>query len=81
MSLYRSPRTGGSVECIGVRGAVSPGGSARAAPSHRLRISYPNSQDALSGVVIVWMAFFVTMSLSISAIVNYYNRKMMLVER
>jgi general L-amino acid transport system permease protein len=32
-------------------------------------------------VVVVWMAFFVTMSLTISAIVNYYNRKMMLVER
>jgi ABC-type amino acid transport system permease subunit len=32
-------------------------------------------------VVVIWMAFFVTMSLSISAIVNYYNRKMMLVER
>ncbi len=32
-------------------------------------------------VVIVWMAFFLTMSLTISAIVNYYNRKMMLVER
>ncbi len=32
-------------------------------------------------VVIVWMAFFLTLSLVISAIVNYYNRKMMLVER
>jgi general L-amino acid transport system permease protein len=32
-------------------------------------------------VVIVWMAFFVTLSLTISAIVNYYNRKMMLVVR
>ncbi|MFV2070553.1 MAG: ABC transporter permease subunit [Pirellulales bacterium] len=32
-------------------------------------------------VVVVWMAFFLTMSLTISAIVNYYNRKMMLVER
>jgi general L-amino acid transport system permease protein len=32
-------------------------------------------------VVLVWMAFFLTMSLVISAIVNYYNRKMMLVER
>ncbi|MEN8040592.1 MAG: ABC transporter permease subunit [Actinomycetota bacterium] len=32
-------------------------------------------------VVIVWMAFFITVSLTISAIVNYYNRKMMLVER
>ncbi|VAW08439.1 Glutamate Aspartate transport system permease protein GltJ (TC 3.A.1.3.4) [hydrothermal vent metagenome] len=32
-------------------------------------------------VVVIWMAFFVTMSLSISSIVNYYNRKMMLVER
>jgi len=32
-------------------------------------------------VVIIWMAFFVTMSLSISSIVNYYNRKMQLVER
>jgi ABC-type amino acid transport system permease subunit len=32
-------------------------------------------------VVLVWMAFFVTGSLSISAVVNYYNRKMMLVER
>lgn len=32
-------------------------------------------------VVVIWMAFFLTLSLSISAIVNYYNRKMMLVER
>jgi general L-amino acid transport system permease protein len=32
-------------------------------------------------VVLVWMAFFLTLSLSISAIVNYYNRKMQLVER
>lgn len=32
-------------------------------------------------IVLVWMAFFVTGSLLISAIVNYYNRKMMLVER
>jgi len=32
-------------------------------------------------VVIVWMAFFVTGSLVISAIVNYYNRRMRLVER
>jgi len=32
-------------------------------------------------IVIVWMAFFLSMSLSISAVVNYYNRKMMLVER
>ncbi len=32
-------------------------------------------------VVLVWMAFFLTVSLTISAIVNYYNRKMMLVER
>lgn len=31
-------------------------------------------------VVVVWMAFFLTMSLTISSIVNYYNRKMMLVE-
>ena len=32
-------------------------------------------------IVIVWMSFFLTMSLTLSAIVNYYNRKMMLVER
>ncbi|MEN8235352.1 MAG: ABC transporter permease subunit [Actinomycetota bacterium] len=32
-------------------------------------------------VVLVWMGFFVTGSLLISAIVNYYNRKMRLVER
>ncbi|MFV9672495.1 MAG: ABC transporter permease subunit [Acidimicrobiia bacterium] len=32
-------------------------------------------------VVLVWMAFFVTGSLLISAVVNYYNRKMSLVER
>ncbi|MCB1245635.1 MAG: ABC transporter permease subunit [Acidimicrobiia bacterium] len=32
-------------------------------------------------VVLVWMAFFLTLSLTISAVVNYYNRKMMLVER
>jgi ABC-type amino acid transport system permease subunit len=31
--------------------------------------------------VLIWMSFFLTMSLTISAIVNYYNRKMMLVER
>jgi len=32
-------------------------------------------------IVIVWMSFFLTVSLTLSAIVNYYNRKMMLVER
>jgi general L-amino acid transport system permease protein len=32
-------------------------------------------------IVLVWMAFFVTMSLIISGIVNYYNRKLKLVER
>lgn len=32
-------------------------------------------------VVIVWMVFFVTLSLVISGIVNYYNRKLQLVER
>lgn len=32
-------------------------------------------------VVLVWMGFYLTMSLSISGIVNYYNRKMQLVER
>jgi len=32
-------------------------------------------------VVMVWMVFFLTMSLVISAIVNYYNRRMALVER
>lgn len=32
-------------------------------------------------VVVVWMAFFLTGSLLISAIVNYYNRRLMLVER
>ena len=32
-------------------------------------------------IVIVWMAFFLTGSLIISSIVNYYNRKLKLVER
>lgn len=32
-------------------------------------------------IVLVWMAFFLSGSLVISSIVNYYNRKMMLVER
>jgi ABC-type amino acid transport system permease subunit len=32
-------------------------------------------------IVLVWMAFFVTLSLLISGIVNYYNRKLKLVER
>jgi general L-amino acid transport system permease protein len=32
-------------------------------------------------VVTIWMAFFLTGSLVISAIVNYYNRRMQLVER
>ncbi|GMR02204.1 MAG: hypothetical protein BMS9Abin20_0532 [Acidimicrobiia bacterium] len=32
-------------------------------------------------IVIVWMAFFLIGSLSISGVVNYYNRKMKLVER
>ena len=32
-------------------------------------------------IVLVWMIFFVTLSLLISGIVNYYNRKLKLVER
>ena len=32
-------------------------------------------------VILIWMGFYLTMSLVISAIVNYYNRKMKLVER
>ena len=32
-------------------------------------------------VVLIWMGFFLTGSLLISAVVNYYNRRMMLVER
>jgi general L-amino acid transport system permease protein len=32
-------------------------------------------------VVLTWMLFFLTLSLSISAVVNYYNRKLRLVER
>jgi general L-amino acid transport system permease protein len=32
-------------------------------------------------VVLSWMLFFLTLSLSISAVVNYYNRKLRLVER
>jgi len=32
-------------------------------------------------ITIVWMAFFLTGSLLISAVVNYYNRKLQLVER
>jgi general L-amino acid transport system permease protein len=32
-------------------------------------------------VVTIWMAFFLSLSLGISAIVNYYNRKLQLVER
>jgi ABC-type amino acid transport system permease subunit len=32
-------------------------------------------------VVLVWMAFFLTVSLTISAVVNYFNRRMQLVER
>ena len=32
-------------------------------------------------VVVVWMGFFLTLSLALSAVVNYYNRKLKLVER
>jgi general L-amino acid transport system permease protein len=32
-------------------------------------------------IVLIWMAFFLTGSLMISGVVNYYNRKMKLVER
>ncbi|MFQ5554908.1 MAG: ABC transporter permease subunit [Acidimicrobiia bacterium] len=32
-------------------------------------------------VVLIWMAFFLTGSLSISAVVNFYNRRLALVER
>jgi general L-amino acid transport system permease protein len=32
-------------------------------------------------IVLVWMAFFLSGSLMISAVVNYYNRKLKLVER
>jgi general L-amino acid transport system permease protein len=32
-------------------------------------------------VVVIWMGFFLTLSLALSAVVNYYNRKLKLVER
>ena len=32
-------------------------------------------------VFMIWMAFYSTVSLFLSSIVNYYNRKMLLVER
>jgi ABC-type amino acid transport system permease subunit len=32
-------------------------------------------------IVLVWMAFFLGGSLMISAVVNYYNRRLKLVER
>ncbi len=32
-------------------------------------------------IVLVWMAFYLTLSLSLSGVVNYYNRRMALVER
>jgi general L-amino acid transport system permease protein len=44
-------------------------------------ITIMNQSGQSLPMVLVWMAFFVTGSLIISAIVNYYNRKMMLVER
>ena len=32
-------------------------------------------------VILLWMGFYLTVSLSISAVVNFYNRRMRLVER
>ena len=32
-------------------------------------------------VILIWMGFYLTVSLTISAVVNFYNRRMQLVER
>ena len=40
-----------------------------------------NQEGQTLAVFIVWMVFYATVSLVLSGIVNYYNRKMQLVER
>ena len=40
-----------------------------------------NQEGQTIAVFIVWMAFYSTISLTLSTIVNYYNRKMKIVER
>jgi general L-amino acid transport system permease protein len=32
-------------------------------------------------VILTWMAFYLTVSLTISAFINFYNRRLQLVER
>ncbi len=40
-----------------------------------------NQEGQALAVFIIWMGFYSAVSLTLSAIVNYYNRKMQLVER
>ena len=40
-----------------------------------------NQEGQTIAVFIVWMAFYSTISLTLSSIVNYYNRKLKIVER
>jgi general L-amino acid transport system permease protein len=40
-----------------------------------------NQTGASIQVILIWMGFYLMVSLTISAIVNYFNRRMQLVER
>ncbi len=40
-----------------------------------------NQEGQTIAVFIIWMAFYSTISLTLSSIVNYYNRRMRIVER
>jgi general L-amino acid transport system permease protein len=40
-----------------------------------------NQEGQTIAVFIIWMVFYSTISLTLSSIVNYYNRRMRIVER
>ena len=40
-----------------------------------------NQEGQTVAVFLIWMAFYSTVSLVLSSIINYYNRKMKMVER
>ena len=59
--------------------------------AQKIKQKYPNCiivfggpqipEDQTVAVFLIWMAFYSTVSLILSSIINYYNRKMKMVER
>ena len=62
-------------------GAACAALAALAIPAVAVGQTLYNQTGATIPVVILWMLFYVSVSLSISAVVNWYNRRVRLVER